>query len=223
MKNNIYQKLKSACEKSDIVEKAEKKRGMIYNPLLHDAVSEVAMKTLIKNNLYCYCTYEDTKIGENFVGITCNMIVVDIDNTDSKIEIKTSAIDKKDRYGLGGAMSYSRKYAFLSLLNLATGIKDDKEEVQDSETGFAAEPLYNNSKKTNQPTSQKIDDTYIVTEIARIEELIGKENSKSLRSDLENLKTRIYKANKWDNFVKSDGFKKYNLLVEKTKPNKQRS
>ena len=151
------------------------------------------------------------------------MIVVDIDNTDSKIEIKTSAIDKKDRYGLGGAMSYSRKYAFLSLLNLATGIKDDKEEVQDSETGFAAEPLYNNSKKTNQPTSQKIDDTYIVTEIARIEELIGKENSKSLRSDLENLKTRIYKANKWDNFVKSDGFKKYNLLVEKTKPNKQRS
>jgi len=53
--------------------------------------------------------------------------------------------------------------------------------------------------------------------------LIGKENSKSLRSDLENLKTRIYKANKWDNFVKSDGFKKYNLLVEKTKPNKQRS
>jgi len=222
MKNNIYQKLKTAFENSDMVEKAEKKKGMIYNPLLHDAVSEVAMETLVKNNLYCYCTYEDTIIGDSYVGITCKMIVVDIDNTDSKIEIKTSAIDKKDRYGLGGAMSYSRKYAFLSLLNLATGIKDDKEEVQDSETGYPAETLVKTFKITNQSNSKKIDDTYIVTELARIDELIGKQNSTDLRSDLENLKTRIYKANKWNDFVNSNRFSKYNLLVEKTKPNRQR-
>ena len=104
MKNNIYQKLKNAFENSDMVEKAEKKKGMIYNPLLHDAVSEVAMDTLVKNNLYSYCTYEDTIVGDSYVGITCKMIVVDIDNPESKIEIKTSAIDKKDRYGLGGAI-----------------------------------------------------------------------------------------------------------------------
>ena len=30
-----------------------------------------------------------------------------------------------DKFGTGNAMSYSRKYAFLNLLNLKTGIKDE--------------------------------------------------------------------------------------------------
>tara|TARA_R100000482_G_scaffold80155_1_gene31526 strand:- start:32 stop:691 length:660 start_codon:yes stop_codon:yes gene_type:complete len=209
MKNNIYQKLKNAFENSDMVEKAEKKKGMIYNPLLHDAVSEVAMDTLIKNNLYSYCTYEDTIIGDSYVGITCKMIVVDIDNPESKIEIKTSAIDKKDRYGLGGAMSYSRKYAFLSLLNLATGIKDDKEEAQDSETGYNAEPLVN--KKKEEP-KKKVDNLYIATKLDTIKNNKEKKDSTVLRSEIENLKTEINQSMGWDAFTKTDTFTKFNAL-----------
>jgi hypothetical protein len=209
MKNNIYQKLKNAFENSDVVEKAEKKKGMIYNPLLHDAVSEVAMDTLIKNNLYSYCTYEDTIIGDSYVGITCKMIVVDIDNPESKIEIKTSAIDKKDRYGLGGAMSYSRKYAFLSLLNLATGIKDDKEEAQDSETGYNAEPLVN--KKKEEP-KKKVDNLYIATKLDTIKNNKEKKDSTVLRSEIENLKTEINQSMGWDAFTKTDTFTKFNAL-----------
>lgn len=216
MKNNIYQKLKNAFADSEMVEKAEKKKGMIYNPLLHDAVSEVAMDTLIKNNLYSYCTYEDTIIGDSYVGITCKMIVVDIDNPESKIEIKTSAIDKKDRYGLGGAMSYSRKYAFLSLLNLATGIKDDKEEAQDSETGYNAEPLIN--KKKEEPKQKKlIDETYIGTELSRVEDKLKEKNLFKkdfdvLWSDIENLKSQINQSMDWDAFSKTDKFIKFNAL-----------
>jgi hypothetical protein len=209
MKNNIYQKLKNAFADSEMVEKAEKKKGMIYNPLLHDAVSEVAMDTLIKNNLYSYCTYEDTIIGDSYVGITCKMIVVDIDNPESKIEIKTSAIDKKDRYGLGGAMSYSRKYAFLSLLNLATGIKDDKEEAQDSETGYNAEPLVN--KKKEEP-KKKVDNLYIATKLDTIKNNKEKKDSTVLRSEIENLKTEINQSMGWDAFTKTDTFTKFNAL-----------
>ena len=36
-----------------------------------------------------------------------------------------SAMAGIDKFGTGQAMSYSRKYAFLNLLNLKTGIKDD--------------------------------------------------------------------------------------------------
>jgi len=218
MKNNIYQKLKNAFENSDMVEKAEKKKGMIYNPLLHDAVSEVAMDTLVKNNLYSYCTYEDTIVGDSYVGITCKMIVVDIDNPESKIEIKTSAIDKKDRYGLGGAMSYSRKYAFLSLLNLATGIKDDKEEAQDSETGYDAEPLI---IETNDPVpklhiikkKKNIDDLYIETALDKIKNNKEKKDSTVLRSEMENLKTEIHQSMGWDAFTKTDQFITFNALT----------
>tara|TARA_R100001460_G_C3487258_1_gene168937 strand:- start:35 stop:703 length:669 start_codon:yes stop_codon:yes gene_type:complete len=220
MKNNIYQKLKNAFADSEMVEKAEKKKGMIYNPLLHDAVSEVAMDTLIKNNLYSYCTYEDTIIGDSYVGITCKMIVVDIDNPESKIEIKTSAIDKKDRYGLGGAMSYSRKYAFLSLLNLATGIKDDKEEAQDSETGYNAEPLVN--KKKEEP-KKKVDNLYIATKLDTIKNNKEKKDSSVLRSDIEKLKTEINQSVGWDAFTKTEQFKTFNALKNQiTKQYQQR-
>jgi len=220
MKNNIYQKLKNAFANSEMVEKAEKKKGMIYNPLLHDAVSEVAMDTLIKNNLYSYCTYEDTIIGDSYVGITCKMIVVDIDNPESKIEIKTSAIDKKDRYGLGGAMSYSRKYAFLSLLNLATGIKDDKEEAQDSETGYNAEPLVN--KKKEEP-KKKVDNLYIATKLDTIKNNKEKKDSSVLRSDIEKLKTEINQSVGWDAFTKTEQFKTFNALKNQiTKQYQQR-
>ena len=219
MKINIYEKLKKSFSNSKIVKKAEKKKGMIYNPLLHDAVSEVAMATLVENNLYCYCTYEDTIIGDNYVGITCKMIVVDIENPDSKIEIRTSAIDKKDRYGLGGAMSYSRKYAFLSLLNLATGIEDNKEEAQDSETGYPAEPL--TSKKKEEP-KKEIDDVYITTALEVIKNNPHKKNSSVLRSDLENLKTRMYKTTtsngtKWDEFIKTKQYSEFVSLVNQHK------
>ena len=38
IKKNIYQKLHSACINAGGVKKAEKVRGMHFNPLLHDAV-----------------------------------------------------------------------------------------------------------------------------------------------------------------------------------------
>ena len=56
-----------------------------------------------------------------------------------------SAMGGLDKFGTGQAMSYSRKYAFLNLLNLKTGIKDDD--------GFTAKPFKQNSvEKSAEPT-----------------------------------------------------------------------
>jgi hypothetical protein len=59
MSNNIYKKLKLASADARMVKKTEKKGGMNFNPLEHDAVQAVAMEALIKNELYPYCTYKD--------------------------------------------------------------------------------------------------------------------------------------------------------------------
>ena len=82
----------------------------------------------------------------------------------------------------------------------------------------SAEFFSTSSKLHIATNNQKIDDIYIATKLEVIEKNKDKKNSTALRSDLENLKTRIYKANKWDIFVKSNLYKKYTTLQNKHKP-----
>lgn len=147
MTKNIYQKLKSASEEARMVKKTERRGGMNFSPLEHDAVQKVAMQVLGKNGLYPYCTYKDFNIQDMFVQTTCKMTIVDVDNPKSFIEIETHAIAKTDKYGSGNCMSYARKYAFLNALNLRTGMKDDEVEAKDSEDGYNADPLYKATAK----------------------------------------------------------------------------
>ena len=65
---------------------------------------------------------------------------------------------KIDQFGTGNAMSYSRKYAFLNLLNLKTGIKD--------ESGYEPVSFEKNSvDKSTEPTY--LDDEIDVEEIIK--------------------------------------------------------
>ena len=144
MTNNIYKKLANAQGK--FVKKDDKKNGMHFNPLSHDAVQKVSTKALSDEGLYSVCSYKNFFIQDGFVCTTCTMKIIDIDSKDF-IEIETHAIAKADKYGSGNAMSYARKYAFLNALNLRTGLEDDEEEAIDSEDGFPAEPFTNKKKE----------------------------------------------------------------------------
>lgn len=133
IEKNIYQKLKSACEEAGYVKKGEKKAGMPFNPLLADDVKKVAMESLLKNGLYPICNYT-TDIRDSFLMINCDMKIVNVDNPNEFIEINgSSGFGKLDKYGTGNGMTYAQKYAFLSALNLKTGIID--------EDGYNAEPF----------------------------------------------------------------------------------
>lgn len=137
MKNNIYKKLHNACINAGGVKKAEKVRGMHFNPLLHDAVQETATQALLDQGLYPTCSYK-TELNEKFVLVTCTMTVHDVENPETSVTIDgCSAMGGLDKFGTGQAMSYSRKYAFLNLLNLKTGIQDDD--------GYTAKPFKQNS------------------------------------------------------------------------------
>lgn len=150
MKINIYQKLhKAACEASGVA-KGKKVPGMHFNPLQHDEVQKVAMETLLSNGLYPVCTYTN-ELTENFVMVTCNMKIHDIDNPDSFIEISgCSAMGNLDKFGTGNGMSYAKKYAFLNALNLKTGL--------DNEDGYKAKP-FKQTKPTNNIPQQKVSGT----------------------------------------------------------------
>ena len=160
MKKNIYQKLHSACIEAGGVLKADKVSGMRFNPLLHDAVQEKATQALLNNNLYATCNYLTEIVpDQKMVMVICTMKVHDIEDPTQFIIIDgCSAMGAIDKFGTGNAMSYSRKYAFLNLLNLKTGIKD--------EDGYAAKPFKKNStEKSVEANPQYADDNVDVEEI----------------------------------------------------------
>jgi hypothetical protein len=170
MKKNIYQKLHSACLEAGSVKKAEKVKGMHFNPLLHDAVQETATQALLNNGLYATCNYLTEITDKNMVMVVCTMKVHDIDEPKDFVLVDgCSAMGAIDKFGTGQAMSYSRKYAFLNLLNLKTGIKD--------EDGYEAKPFKQNSvEKSAEPTY--MDETVDVEQIK--DELKYAENLKEL-------------------------------------------
>ena len=163
IEKNIYQKLKSACEEAGYVKKGEKKAGMPFNPLQADDVKKVAMQSLLQNGLYPLCNYT-TDIRENFVMINCDMKIVNVDKPNEFIEINgSSGFGKLDKYGTGNGMTYAQKYAFLSALNLKTGIKD--------EDGYEAEPFkkivkdktFENGHKVNYPKDEPEEEKKVQT------------------------------------------------------------
>ena len=156
--NNIYKKLHNACNTAGSVKKATKVKGMHFNPLLHDDVLRVSMEALLGNGLYPTCNYL-TDVNDKCVIVTCTMKIHDIEDPTQFIIIDgCSAMGAIDKFGTGNAMSYSRKYAFLNLLNLKTGIKD--------EDGYAAKPFLKNSpEKSVEANPQYADDNVDVEEI----------------------------------------------------------
>ena len=133
MKLNIYQKLhKAACEAGGVA-KGKKVQGMHFNPLLHDEVQKVAMEALLNNGLYPICTY-DNQLTDNFILVTCNMKIHDVEDSKQFIEVSgCSAMGNLDKFGTGNGMSYAKKYAYLNALHLKTGL--------DNEDGYKAKPF----------------------------------------------------------------------------------
>ena len=180
---NIYQKLHQACLNAGGVKKGEKVKGMHFNPLLHDAVQEVATQALLDQGLYPTCSYK-TDTHETFVMVTCYMTIHDIDNVEDKIEVNgCSAMGGLDKFGTGQAMSYSRKYAFLNLLNLKTGIQDDD--------GYTAKPFeevkkipVGNGKKNIKLDMDLLDMGQIQHDIEEINDIVALRKWKKDNSDL---------------------------------------
>jgi len=192
--SNIHKKLHNACNHAKSVQKANKVKGMPFNPLLHDDVQRVAMDALLKNNLYPTCNYI-TDVTDRFVIVTCTMRITDIDDPKSFIVIDgCTAMGGLDKYGTGQAMSYSRKYAFLNALNLKTGM--------DLEDGYNAKPFQQNS------VEQSSEPTYLDDEID-VEEIINRIEQTKTDKQLDSVKSQVRSV---VNHLKNNNFKAYEQI-----------
>ena len=180
MKLNIYQKLhKAACEAGGVA-KGKKVQGMMFNPLLHDDVQRVAMEALLNNGLYPICTY-DNQLTDNFILVTCNMKIHDVEDPKQFIEVSgCSAMGNLDKFGTGNGMSYAKKYAYLNALHLKTGL--------DNEDGYKAKPF----NKIPQSSGTEHDNNHVMA-IDNIEK------------DIKSAKT-IYELRKLRNYKYKDAF-----------------
>ena len=180
MKTNIYQKLhKASCEARGVV-KGKKVPGMQFNPLLHDEVQKVAMESLLNNGLYPICTY-DNQLTDNFILVTCNMKIHDVEDAKQFIEVSgCSAMGNLDKFGTGNGMSYAKKYAYLNALHLKTGL--------DNEDGYNAKPF----NKIPQSSGTEHDNNHVMA-IDNIEK------------DIRKAKT-IYELRKLRNYKYKDAF-----------------
>lgn len=197
--SNIHKKLHNACNHAKSVQKANKVKGMPFNPLLHDDVQRVAMDALLKNNLYPTCNYI-TDVTDRFVIVTCTMRITDIDDPKSFIVIDgCTAMGGLDKYGTGQAMSYSKKYAFLNALNLKTGM--------DLEDGYNAKPFQQNSEeKSSEPT-------YLDDEVD-VEEIINRIKKTKTDKQLASVKSQVRSV---VNHLKNNNFKAYEQIRDESR------
>ena len=190
MKRNIYQKLHDACLSAKSVKKGAKANGMHFNPLLHDDVQATATQALLDNGLYATCNYL-TEIVPNIkqVMVVCTMRVYDVDDPTQHILVDgCSAFGNLDKFGTGNAMSYSRKYAFLNLLNLKTGIKDEDgyepKPFEDSTEQSVEEPTYMDDTIDVEEMKRALKSTNNLDEFLEVKNLIRKDVEFLMRNNL---------------------------------------
>lgn len=127
--NNILQRLHAVMKEVDYIQK-EKKQGMRYSIVSHDAVTGKVRPLMVKHGVvYWPEGFHIEQVG-NRTQLICKVIFASVDNPADRIEVSTAGygIDDQDK-GPGKAISYAVKYALLKALGLETG--DDPDLDQD--------------------------------------------------------------------------------------------
>lgn len=137
-KPNIAQRINAAMADVDYIQK-EKKSGMNYSIVSHDAVTAKVRPILHKHGVVYYPRELHVEQSGNRTQAVFQVRFENIDDRTDFIDVATFGygVDPQDK-GPGKAMSYGVKYALLKVLGLETG--DDPDEVQDARANYQNEP-----------------------------------------------------------------------------------
>ena len=129
-KRNIAQRIAAVMGEVDYVQK-EKKQGMNYSIVSHDAVTAKVRPLLHKHGVIYYPRGLTVSQNGNRTEAVFTVRFENIDDRADFIDVETFGygVDPQDK-GPGKAMSYGVKYALLKVLGLETG--DDPDTVQDN-------------------------------------------------------------------------------------------
>lgn len=134
----IAKKLAAVMGEVDYIQK-EKRAGMRYSIVSHDAVTAKVRPILVKHGVIYYPLGIQVSQDGNRTQVTMTVRFRDVDD-DSHIDVATAGygIDDQDK-GPGKAISYAVKYALLKCLGLETGddpdVEQDKPHVPDIRVG----------------------------------------------------------------------------------------
>lgn len=128
-KLNVHQRLAAAMTEVDYIQK-ERKQGMSYTIVSHDAVTAKVRPVLLKNGIVYYPVRCEHSHNGNRAECSMTVRFVNIDDTADFFDVPTFGygIDSQDK-GPGKAMSYAVKYALLKALGLETGDDPDTDNI----------------------------------------------------------------------------------------------
>lgn len=128
-KRNIHQRLHAVMGEVDYVQK-ERKPGMRYTIVSHDAVTAKVRPVLVSHGIVYYPVSLTRRQDGNRTEVDLTVRFANIDEPTDYIDVVSAGygVDEQDK-GPGKAISYAVKYALLKALGLETG--DDPDETQD--------------------------------------------------------------------------------------------
>lgn len=125
----LLQRINAVQREVDYVQK-EKKQGMRYSIVSHDAVTAKVRPLMVKHGVVYFPCEMDIQQSGNRTQATMTVRFVSIDDASDFMDVKSAGygIDDQDK-GPGKAISYAVKYALLKALGLESG--DDPDQDQD--------------------------------------------------------------------------------------------
>lgn len=129
-KPNILQRINAVMKAVDYIQK-EKKAGMRYSIVSHDAVTAKVRPLMVEHGIVYYPSELRCEQVGNRTQASMSVRFVNIDDPSDFISVETAGygIDDQDK-GPGKAISYAVKYALLKAFGLESG--DDPDLEQDA-------------------------------------------------------------------------------------------
>jgi len=127
---NIHQRLAAVMGEVSYIQK-ERKQGMQYTIVSHDAVTAKVRPALLKAGIVYYPVRCEHSHNGNRAECSMTVRFANIDKPEDCIDVPSFGygIDPQDK-GPGKAMSYAVKYALLKALGLETGDDADHDSIQ---------------------------------------------------------------------------------------------
>ena len=124
----LLQRLNAVQQEVDYVQK-EKKAGMRYSIVSHDAVTAKVRPLMVKHGVVYYPVWMESAQTGNRTEMKMTIRFVSIDDANDYIDVVSAGygIDDQDK-GPGKAISYSVKYALLKALGLESGDDPDTDQ-----------------------------------------------------------------------------------------------
>lgn len=175
---NIFQRINAAQQEIDYVQK-EKKQGMKYSIVSHDAVTAAVRPILVKHGVVYYPLAMNMEQNGNRTQAVMTVRFQNIDDPSDHMDVVTAGygIDDQDK-GPGKAISYSVKYALLKALGLESGDDPDTDQVSEHE------PLEYKTLKMAIDMCTDLDqlEKQMVPQLQKLSPMLGKAMQQSLRT-----------------------------------------